>query len=87
MKQSWWRRFQSSHAHTQANIICTAVIMLATIAYVTIAGFQLESMNKQNAITDSTLAEMKRSGEQSTHQMWSAIGNMNWIARSMDISQ
>jgi hypothetical protein len=33
------------------------------------------------------LDEMKRSGEQSTEQMWSAIGNMNWMARSMDSTQ
>jgi hypothetical protein len=33
------------------------------------------------------LDEAKRSGEQSTEQMWSAVGNINWMARSMDSSQ
>lgn len=80
MKQSWLLRFRKSPPHTQTNIICTALIMIATIAYAFIAGFQLIAM-------DGTLAEMKRSGEQSTQQMWSAIGNINWEARSMDWSQ
>ena len=87
MKQSWWRRFQNSHAHTQANIVCTFIIMLATIAYAIIAGRQLIAMKQQIAIMSGTLAEAKRSGEQSTSQMWSAIGNVNWMARSMDWSQ
>jgi len=33
------------------------------------------------------LDEMKRSGEQSTEQMWSAVGNINWEARTMDLSR
>lgn len=45
-----------------------------------IYGCQLHVMQGQ-------LTEMKRSGEQSTQQMWSAIGNINWEARSMDWSQ
>ncbi len=80
VKQSWLLRFRKSPPHTQTNIVCTAIIMVATIAYVIIAGFQLSAMQ-------GTLAEMKRSGEQSTAQMWSAISNINWMARSMDWSQ
>jgi hypothetical protein len=80
MKQSWLLRFRKSPPHTQTNIVCTALIMVATIAYAFIAGFQLSAMR-------GTLAEMKRSGEQSTAQMWSAINNINWMARSMDLSQ
>ncbi|MFZ2022610.1 MAG: hypothetical protein ACLPZY_00200 [Terracidiphilus sp.] len=45
-----------------------------------IYGCQLHVMQGQ-------LTEMKRSGEQSTEQMWSAIGNINWEARSMDWNQ
>lgn len=45
-----------------------------------IYGCQLKVMQGQ-------LDEMKRSGEQSTQQMWSAIGNINWEARSADWSQ
>ncbi len=40
---------------------------------------QLQAMQGQ-------LTEMKTSGETSSDQMWSAIRNMNWIARSMDLS-
>ena len=77
---NWWQRFRRTDAHNQANIVCTGIIMLTTIAYTLIAGRQLATMH-------GTLIEMKRSGEQSTEQMWSAIGNMNWMARSMDWSQ
>jgi hypothetical protein len=45
-----------------------------------IYGCQLQVMR-------GTLAEMKRSGEQSTAQVWSAIDNFNWMARSMDLSE
>jgi len=38
-------------------------------------------------IMQGTLEEMKRSGQQSTEQAWSAIANLNWAARSMDLSQ
>jgi hypothetical protein len=61
--------------------------MVATIAYAVIAGFQLASLNRETEIMQGTLAEMKRSGEQSTKQMWSAIDNINWMARSMDWNQ
>ena len=50
------------------------------IAAVVIYGWQLWVMHQ-------TLTEMKRSGEQSTEQAWSAVGNINWMARSMDLSQ
>ncbi|MGA9671793.1 MAG: hypothetical protein WBQ94_21455, partial [Terracidiphilus sp.] len=57
-------------------------IVLAVIGIwaLTIYHGQLVAMQEQ-------LAEMKRGGEQSTEQMWSAIGNINWEARSMDWSQ
>lgn len=35
-------------------------------------------------IMHKTLDEMKQGGEQSTKQMRSAIGNMNWMARTAD---
>jgi hypothetical protein len=79
-RESWLLRFRKSPAHTQTNIVCSAIIALATVAYVCVAAIQLIVMR-------GTLAEMKRSGEQSTAQMWSAIGNVNWMARSMDWNQ
>jgi hypothetical protein len=42
---------------------------------------------RQLSVMRGTLAEMKRSGEQSTEQVWSAILNLNWMARSADWSQ
>jgi hypothetical protein len=79
-RESFWLRFRKSPPHTQANIVCTALIMVATFAYAIIAGCQLIVMH-------GTLGQMQRSGDQATQQMWSAIGNINWIARSMDWSQ
>jgi hypothetical protein len=35
-------------------------------------------------VMSDTLGEMKRSGEASTNQLWQAIGNMNWMARTAD---
>ena len=79
-RQSWLLRFRKSPAHTQANIVCTAIIALATVVYTFVAGFQLIAMR-------GTLSEMKRSGQESSRQMWSAISNINWLARSADWSQ
>jgi hypothetical protein len=79
-RRSWLLRFRKSPAHTQTNIVCTTIIAIATVAYTFVAGFQLIVMR-------GTLSEMKTSGEQSTQQMWSAISNLNWIARSVDWSQ
>jgi hypothetical protein len=79
-RQTWLLRFRKSPAHTQTNIVCTAIIAIATVAYTCVAGLQLIAMR-------GTLSEMKRSGEPSTQQMWSAISNINWMARSVDWSQ
>jgi len=86
LKRSWWERFKLSSAHTQANIVCTILIMLATIGYAGIAGNQLILINRQIAIMQGALDETRRSGEQSTEQMWQAVGNINWIARTADQS-
>jgi hypothetical protein len=43
--------------------------------------------SRQLEVMRGTLAEMKRSGEQSTQQVWRAVDNLNWMARSMDWSQ
>ncbi|HEV2465100.1 MAG TPA: hypothetical protein VGT04_14940 [Acidobacteriaceae bacterium] len=77
---NWWQRFRRSNAHTQANIVCTFLMMIATIVYAGTAYRQLCVMRK-------TLAEMKESEEQTSEQSSSAIGNINWMARSMDWSQ
>lgn len=84
---TFWQRFKRSTAQTQVNIVCTALVMLATIAYAIIAGFQLVALNGQIALMQGTLEEQKRSGEQSTQQLWAAIGNLNWAARSADWQQ
>jgi hypothetical protein len=52
-----------------------------------IAGFQLSAIKQQISIMDGALTETKRSGEQSTEQMWRAIDGIHWMAQSMDWSQ
>ncbi len=79
-KQGWILRFRKSPPHTQTNIVCTAIIALATGIYAVIAGFQLWTMR-------DTLTQMKTAGDQSSLQIWKAIDNMNWLARSADLSQ
>ena len=59
MKRTWWQRFKASTAHTQANIVCTFIIMLATIAYALIAKWQLGAMKGQ-------LEQMKGTSGQTT---------------------
>jgi hypothetical protein len=54
--------------------------VLTAIWYAMVATRQLGVMKDQ-------LTEMQRSGEQSTEQVWKAIGNLNWMARSADWSQ
>jgi len=43
--------------------------------------------SRQLSVMRGTLAEVQRSGEQSTQQVWKAIDNINWMARSMDWAQ
>jgi hypothetical protein len=84
---NWFQRFKKSTAYTQANIVCTIVIAVATVAYALIARRQLTAMNGQLREMHESVEEAKRSGQQSTDQIWKAIGNINWMARSMDWSQ
>lgn len=49
--------------------------------------FALWIYHGQLVAMQGQLDEMRRSGEQSTEQTWSAIGNINWMARSADWSQ
>ena len=86
MRQGWLRRFKQSDAHTQANIVCTVIIAIATVAYAFISARQLIAMRGQLEVMRGTLVEAQRSGEKSTEQMWQAIGNVNWMARTADQS-
>jgi hypothetical protein len=42
--------------------------------------------NGQLSVMRGTLAEMKRSGADSTNQVWQAIANINWMARTAEQS-
>jgi hypothetical protein len=46
VKRTWIQRFEASSAHTQASIVFSGVIMVATIAYSIIAGIQLYVMSQ-----------------------------------------
>jgi hypothetical protein len=41
----------------------------------------------QLSVMRGTLETMKQSSSQTTDQVWRAIGNLNWMAQSMDTSQ
>jgi len=63
-----------------------ATTILGSVGII-VAGLTGWAIYKQDRISAGTLEEMKRSGAQSTDQMWQAIGNVNWMARTMDQSQ
>jgi hypothetical protein len=44
---NWWQRFKRSSAHTQANIVCTFVVMLATLVYAGVSVKQMFVMRDQ----------------------------------------
>lgn len=60
-RMSWWKRFKKSTAYTQANTICTIIIMLATLAYAGIAGCQLNAMKGQLTEIRGQLPELQKS--------------------------
>lgn len=62
-------------------------ILGLTIVIVLIYRGQLKKMTDQLTVMQGTLEEQKRSGQQTTDQVWRAIDNLNWAARSMDWSQ
>lgn len=62
-------------------------ILGLTIAIVLIYRGQLSKMTDQLTVMQGTLEEAQRSGRQSTEQVWRAIDNLNWAARSMDLAQ
>lgn len=52
---NWWQRFNRSSAHTQANIVCSFIVMLATIAYVIVAAYQLHEIKRTNDLTNQAM--------------------------------
>ena len=54
---NWWQRFRRSSAHTQANIVCTFIVMLATIIYVVVSARQLHVMSDQLRETKISIAQ------------------------------
>jgi hypothetical protein len=63
------------------------IIAVATVAYAIVAGFQLHAINGQLKVMSDALDETHRTNQATTNQMWQAVGNINWEARSMDLSQ
>lgn len=64
------------------------IVTIATNVILAVVGiFALRAYYGQLSVMQGQLDQMQRSGEQSTEQGWSAILNINWLARSMDWSQ
>lgn len=61
-------------------------VILAAVG-ILVAGATGIAIYKQDQISSRTLDEMKKSGAQTTDQVWRAISNLNWMAQSMDYSQ
>jgi hypothetical protein len=80
-KPSKWerlhQRLKKVGFHDWVMLAATVVIAISTTFYTIYARDQLRTMR-------STLDEVVRSGNSSTNQMWQAVGNLNWEARSME---
>jgi hypothetical protein len=85
--KKWKKSWRSASPITKVTSWCTAMVAICTLVACLISVLQLNRMKDQNEIMQGTLDEQKRSGEQSTDQVWKAIGNINWMARSADLSQ
>lgn len=65
----------------------TGALMVATFCTIGIGIWQAAIYRAQLNAMQGQLDEMRRSGAAATDQTWQAIGNINWMARSMDMSQ
>jgi hypothetical protein len=90
---TWLQRFRRSSAHTQANIICTVIITVATCAYAVVAAMQLCEIRRTNALTSQalenggqslteTLAEMQ-SGVDATYSLYDEAQRQTKEAHSL----
>lgn len=77
-----WIKRKASEAHLADwfMVFFTLIIAGATITYTVYA-------RRQWRVMSGTLDEMKTSGAQATQQAWSAINNLNWMARTGDYSR
>jgi hypothetical protein len=63
------------------------ITVLATVAIAVLTFFYVRYSRAQWTVMSDTLRQAEQSSQQSTNQVWQAIGNINWMARSMDWSQ
>jgi hypothetical protein len=75
--ETFHERLKKVGFHDWVMLAATITIAISTTLYTVYAHGQLDTMQK-------TLAEMRRSGIAATDQMWQAVGNINWLARSMN---
>jgi hypothetical protein len=80
--QSFRARWLKVSLPNKLTVLCTAIIAVATVWYAIVAHWQLLTMSEQLRHSAEMLAETKRSGPSTTHQIWQAIGNLNWNARA-----
>jgi hypothetical protein len=83
MKRSWLQRFRASTAYTQANIICTIIIAVATVIYAIIAGFQLSAINRQLPAIQESANAAKRAAKTASESLdASRLNERPWLAPS-----
>ncbi len=79
-KKSLRRSWAASGPVAKLTAVFAGVAAVATVIYTAAAVRQLIVMSGQ-------LSELKRSGASATDQMWHAIGNIHWMAKTMDVTQ
>jgi hypothetical protein len=84
--QPFLARWKKVSLPNKLTVGCTFVIAVSTVWYAVTAHHQLESMKAQLKITNQALLDAQQSSATATHQTWQAIGNINWLAQSMDAS-
>ncbi len=77
---NWWQRFKRSSAHTQANIVCTFIVMVATIAYVAVATLQWLEIKRTNTLTQQALNGSGTALTQTLTKMQGQVDAMNKLA-------
>ncbi|MGA9354959.1 MAG: hypothetical protein WBV46_14810, partial [Terriglobales bacterium] len=88
-KKPWFftTPFWTDGKRVALSLIFDFLLLIATSVYTLFASKQWQTMRDQVGIMQGTLEEQRRSGRESTNQIWQAIGNLNWSARSSDLEQ
>jgi hypothetical protein len=82
--QSFTAKWNRVSLPNKLTVGCTFLITVATVWYAVTAQRQLKAMEDQLALTRQALLDAQHSSTLATDQTWQAIGNVNWMARTLE---